>query len=72
VTGHTDASGDETWNQRLSLKRANAVADYVATGGVARSRLTVAGVGSSMPIADDNTRYGRSLNRRIEIALSVN
>lgn len=71
VTGHTDASGDETWNQRLSLKRANAVADYVAAGGVARSRLTVAGVGSSMPIADDNTRYGRSLNRRIEIALSA-
>ena len=71
VTGHTDASGDETWNQRLSLKRANAVADYVAAGGVAQSRLTVAGVGSSMPIADDNTRYGRSLNRRIEIALSA-
>jgi OOP family OmpA-OmpF porin len=71
VTGHTDASGDETWNQRLSLKRANAVADYMAAGGVARSRLKVAGVGSSMPIADDNTRYGRSLNRRIEIALSA-
>lgn len=71
VTGHTDASGDETWNQRLSLKRANAVADYLTAGGVTRSRLKVAGVGSSMPIADDNTRYGRSLNRRIEIALST-
>ena len=71
VTGHTDASGNANWNQKLSLQRANAVADYIAAGGIATSRLEVAGVGSSTPIADDNTRYGRSLNRRIEIALSV-
>ena len=69
ITGHTDASGDETWNQQLSLARANAVADYIAASGIDRTRLDVAGVGSVNPIADDSTRYGRSLNRRIEIAL---
>lgn len=70
ITGHTDASGDETWNQQLSLARANAVADYIAAGGIDRARFDVAGVGSASPIADDSSRYGRSLNRRIEIALS--
>jgi OOP family OmpA-OmpF porin len=70
ITGHTDSSGNETWNQRLSLQRANAVGDYIVRGGVARERLRAAGVGSSAPIADDSTRYGRSLNRRINIAVT--
>jgi outer membrane protein OmpA-like peptidoglycan-associated protein len=46
------------------------VGDYIVDGGVERARLLVAGAGSSAPIADDSTRYGRSLNRRIEIKLS--
>jgi len=70
ITGYTDSSGDAAWNQRLSLQRANAVGDYIVDGGVERARLLVAGAGSSAPIADDSTRYGRSLNRRIEIKLS--
>ncbi len=70
ITGHSDSSGNAAWNQRLSLQRANAVGDYIVRGGVARERLRVTGVGSSTPIADDSTRYGRSLNRRIEIALT--
>ncbi len=70
ITGHTDSSGSASGNQRLSLKRANAVGDYVVAGGVDRTRLRVSGAGSSKPIADDSTRYGRSLNRRIEITLS--
>ena len=70
ITGHTDSSGNELWNQRLSLQRANAVGDYIVNGGVDRARLQVAGVGSSAPIADDSSRYGRSLNRRIEISLT--
>jgi len=70
ITGHTDASGNETSNQQLSLIRAEAVADYLVAGGVERDRLQAAGVGSTVPVADDSTRYGRSLNRRIEIALS--
>ena len=70
IMGHTDSSGSETWNQRLSLLRATAVGDYLVRGGVNRSRLSVSGVGSTVPIADNGTRYGRSQNRRIEIALS--
>ena len=71
VTGHTDASGSEVSNQRLSLQRAHAVGDYLVSGGVEHTRLSLAGVGSSSPIADDSTRYGRSLNRRIDIELSL-
>ena len=69
ITGHTDSSGPESWNQSLSLARAKAVADYVAARGIARERLNVVGAGSSAPIADNATRYGRSLNRRISIVL---
>ncbi len=70
ITGYTDSSGNESSNQRLSLKRANAVGDYIVAGGVDRVRLSIAGAGSTAPVATDNTRYGRSLNRRIEIVLS--
>ena len=70
ITGHSDSSGNNSWNRRLSLQRANEVGDYIAGGGIDRTRLQVAGAGSSAPIADDRTRYGRSLNRRIEITLT--
>lgn len=69
ITGHTDSSGPASWNQSLSLARAKAVADYVAARGIARERLIIVGAGSSAPIADNATRYGRSLNRRISIVL---
>jgi len=72
ITGHSDASGSESWNQQLSVRRANAVGNYIANGGIKRERLQISGVGSAEPIADDSTRYGRSLNRRIEIVLSLN
>lgn len=69
ITGHSDASGDETWNRRLSLARAQAVADYIIRGGIEATRLQVAGLGSSKPIGDNETAAGRSLNRRIEFEL---
>ena len=69
ITGHTDASGDETWNRRLSLARAQAVADHLANGGIDPQRLTVSGLGSSEPIADNSTPQGRGRNRRIEFSL---
>ena len=69
IAGHTDASGNETWNQQLSRARAQAVADYLIANGVAADRLIVEGRGSSQPIADNDTRYGRLLNRRIEFEL---
>lgn len=67
VIGHTDASGDEALNRQLSLARAQAVADYLSEHGIAADRLAIEGLGSASPVADNGTRYGRSLNRRIEI-----
>ena len=69
IAGHTDASGNAAWNRQLSQARAQAVADYLIANGVAPDRLIVEGRGSSEPIADNDTRYGRSLNRRIEFGL---
>lgn len=69
ITGHTDATGDESWNRQLSLARAQAVADHIARNGIAEDRLLVSGLGSSKPIADNATARGRELNRRIEFEL---
>lgn len=69
ITGHTDASGNESWNRQLSAARAQAVADYLAERGVAADRLTVAGKGSMQPVADNDTEIGRERNRRIEFEL---
>lgn len=69
ITGHTDSSGYEPSNQQLSVTRARLVADYFEEHGIARERLKVAGAGSSLPVADNGTRFGRSLNRRITIEL---
>ncbi|MCH9694646.1 MAG: OmpA family protein [Gammaproteobacteria bacterium] len=67
VTGHTDASGSEPWNMRLSRQRSDAVRDYLIKHGVQADRLTAEGAGSAVPVASNATRYGRSKNRRIEI-----
>lgn len=69
VTGHSDASGNATSNQRLSLARAQAVATYLTRGGITSDRLIVAGAGSRVPVADNTSSAGRSLNRRIEFEL---
>ena len=69
ITGHTDASGDESWNRQLSLARAQAVADHIAAKGIDPTRLIVAGLGSAEPIADNATALGREQNRRIEFEL---
>jgi OOP family OmpA-OmpF porin len=69
ITGHTDATGNEDWNRALSRARAQAVADYLVRGGIQPERLIVEGVGSAMPVADNDTPYGRRQNRRIELEL---
>lgn len=67
IEGHTDSTGSDAHNQRLSEQRAQAVADYLAAKGVARSRLTTVGKGESQPRRDNSTEAGRQLNRRVEI-----
>ncbi|MDO6674230.1 OmpA family protein [Tenacibaculum sp. 1B UA] len=70
IQGHTDSSGSNKLNQRLSERRAKAVLDYLITkGGIDSKRLTSAGFGEDYPIADNKTRAGRAENRRVEIKL---
>jgi len=71
ITGHTDSSGDEAYNLALSLSRAQVVADWLHERGIEPGRTNVAGAGSLLPVADNATRYGRSLNRRIDIAFAA-
>lgn len=70
ITGHTDSTGSEAWNRQLSLARARAVARHLEKSGIDARRLIVAGAGSSDPVADNATRYGRGQNRRIEFKLT--
>ncbi|MCG6966671.1 MAG: OmpA family protein [Chromatiaceae bacterium] len=67
VIGHTDSVGSDAFNQDLSLKRADAVADYLASYGVPRQRLRTEGRGKSEPRATNATEAGRQLNRRVEV-----
>ena len=67
VIGHTDSTGSAAYNQGLSERRAQSVADYLAARGVARDRMVVQGRGLNEPVATNATREGRQQNRRVEI-----
>ena len=66
IVGHTDSQGNPQKNQDLSLQRAEAVKQYLTTKGIAPTRLSTAGLGSTKPVADNATEDGRKKNRRIE------
>ena len=70
VTGHTDASGSEDYNLKLSQGRAQAVAGRLTELGVEKERITTIGYGESRPVADNATEDGRALNRRIEFIIT--
>ncbi len=72
VTGHTDSVGPEDYNQKLSERRAQSVADYSKTRGVTGSRFSVVGLGETEPVASNDTPEGRRANRRVEIAIFAN
>ena len=67
VEGHTDSKGTDAYNERLSVRRANAVRDRLAKLGVRASRMTVRGRGESQPVASNDTEEGRAQNRRVEL-----
>jgi OOP family OmpA-OmpF porin len=67
IVGHTDSTGPDAYNQGLSERRAQAAADYLAGKGISPSKMTVKGMGESSPVADNATRDGRAMNRRVEI-----
>ncbi len=67
IQGHTDDIGSAAYNMGLSMRRANAVADYFMGKGISKDRLTASGFGFDRPVALNGTPYGRSLNRRVEL-----
>ena len=66
ISGHTDSMGSDEYNQALSLRRAQAVKNWLVQRGVAGNRMKTVGKGENEPIADNNTATGRADNRRIE------
>lgn len=69
VSGHTDSTGNEASNLKLSLQRAKAVTEYLTRKGVSKSRLSYEGHASTLPVASNRTEEGRRKNRRIEIRI---
>ena len=72
IEGHTDNTGSYELNQRLSERRAEAVAAYARSLGVEGSRLQAKGYSYDQPIADNSTAEGRQQNRRVEIIIIAN
>lgn len=67
VKGHTDSVGADAYNDKLSLRRADSVAAYLVSQGVAADKVKTAGLGESQPLADNGSDAGRAQNRRVEI-----
>ena len=70
VTGHTDNVGTDAANQKLSLRRANAVKQYLATHGIDGAKIKTTGRGKTSPVADNKTAQGRARNRRVEVVIT--
>ena len=70
ITGHTDSTGPETYNDGLSLRRAEAVISYLQSIGV-EATLVAEGKGESDPVADNSTKAGRADNRRVVIDIDT-
>jgi OOP family OmpA-OmpF porin len=69
VEGHTDWTGTEAYNQKLSDQRAGAVVEFLRRHGVSESRLSWVGYGEAQPVASNDTEQGRARNRRVELRI---
>ena len=67
AVGHTDAVGGDSYNQKLSIRRSEAVKAYLVTKGIEKNRVYTEGKGEKQPVADNKTAEGRAKNRRVEI-----
>ncbi len=72
IEGDTDNEGTEEYNQQLSERRAQSVADYQKGQGVAGSRISTVGLGELNPVSSNETAAGRQQNRRVEVAIFAN
>jgi len=70
VAGHTDSSGSDAHNLDLSRRRAESIADELVAAGVAPGRISVRGLGESMPLVSNASAAGRQENRRVEIVIN--
>jgi len=70
VEGHTDSTGSDELNQKLSEQRAEAVRGYLTGQGLPPDKVTAHGFGKTMPVADNSTAAGRQKNRRVEIVVA--
>jgi OOP family OmpA-OmpF porin len=67
AVGHTDSVGPDAYNQKLSVKRSDAVKAYLVSKGIEKNRVYTEGKGEKQPVADNKSAAGRSKNRRVEI-----
>ncbi|MDD5332125.1 MAG: OmpA family protein [Rhodoferax sp.] len=67
AVGHTDSVGNDAYNQKLSVKRSEAVKAYLVSKGIEKNRVYTEGKGEKQPVADNKTKEGRAKNRRVEI-----
>ena len=67
AVGHTDSVGTDAYNQKLSVKRSEAVKAYLVSKGIEKNRVYTEGKGEKQPVADNKTGEGRAKNRRVEI-----
>lgn len=69
AVGHADATGDDAYNQKLSIKRAEAVKAYLVSNGVEKNRIYTEGKGETQPAADNKTKQNRAKNRRVVVEI---
>jgi outer membrane protein OmpA-like peptidoglycan-associated protein len=72
LAGHTDSTGSDKYNLKLSRRRAEAVSDYLYVQNVNSERFTIYGYGETDPVASNDTTDGRAQNRRVEVAIWAN
>ena len=67
AVGHTDSVGFDAYNQKLSVRRSEAVKAYLVSKGIEKNRVYTEGKGEKQPVADNRTAEGRAKNRRVEV-----
>ncbi len=72
IEGHTDSTGNEDYNMKLSERRAKSVYDYLEADGIESNRMSVTAFGETAPRYDNSTKEGQAKNRRVEIGISAN